>query len=50
MTEGLPGSGVPDYNMATMENFGQIPLRFPDVEQYFMRLQFYLIAKGKVDV
>ena len=33
-----------------MENFGQMPLCFPEVEQYFKRLHFYLITKDKLDV
>ena len=36
--------------MATEENFGQMPLCFPEVEQYFKRLRFYLIAKDKLAV
>ena len=35
--------------MATKENFGPMPLRFPEVEQYFERLHFHLIATDKVD-
>ena len=35
--------------MATRENFGPMPLRFPEVEQYFKRLHFHLIATDKVD-
>ena len=36
--------------MATMKNFGEMPLKFPDVEAYFKRLHFYLVASDKSDL
>jgi len=36
-------SGHTEYNMATRQ-IGEMPLLYPDVDLYFKRLQFYLIA------
>ena len=37
------------YNMATSK-IGEMPLQFPEVEQYFKRLQFFLEASDKLTV